>query len=128
MKSPDLALQEALYQRLKNSLSTPVYDAVPDNAPYPFIALGETTSTDESAKGENVLRVTATLHIFSQYAGMKEAKAILNQIFTALSKRKLDLSPDFRIILDKLDGVMNLRENKTTRHSVIRWIYLIEEV
>jgi len=127
MKSPELALQEALYQRLKNSLSTPVYDAVPDDAPYPFVALGETTAVDESAKGENVLKVTSTLHIFSQYAGMKEAKDILNQIYIALTQRKLDLSPDFRIIRDKLDGVTNLREDESTRHSVVRWWYLIEE-
>jgi hypothetical protein len=127
MKSPELALQEALYQRLKNSLSAPVYDAVPDDAPYPFVALGETTALDESAKGESVLKVTATLHIYSQYAGMKEAKAIQNQIYIALTQRKLDLSPDFRIIRDKLDGVTNLREDEATRHSVVRWWYLIEE-
>jgi hypothetical protein len=128
MKSPELALQEAQFQRLKGSLAVPVYDAIPDDAPYPFVSLGETFLGDESAKGENVLRVTTTLHVFSRYAGMKELKQILNQIFTGLSKRTLDLSPDFRIVEDKLDGVTNLREDEATRHSVIRWWYLIEEV
>jgi len=128
MKSPELILQEAQLGRLKNSLTCPVYDAVPDDAPYPFVALGETTGLDESAKGEPVLRVTSTLHIYSRYAGMKEVKEILNQIFSALTKRKLDLGPEFRVIMDKLDGTSNLREDESTRHSVIRWWYLIEEV
>jgi len=127
MRSPELALQEAQFECLKNSLSCPVYDAVPNDAPYPFVSLGETTTLDSSAKGESVLKVTSTLHIYSRYAGMKEVKTILNEIYAALTSRKLHLGPEFRIITDKHDGTSNLRDDEVTRHTVLRWWYLIEE-
>jgi hypothetical protein len=128
MKSPELVLQEAQIEQLKAVLTCPVYDAVPDDAPFPFVSLGETTSLDRSAKGEPVLAVTSTIHIYSRDAGMKEVKEILDLVLPALSKRRPSLGPDFRIIADRLDGISNLRDDETTRHTVVSWWYLIEEL
>ncbi|OGD18841.1 MAG: hypothetical protein A2Y70_00620 [Candidatus Aminicenantes bacterium RBG_13_64_14] len=129
MESPNLELQTAQYLRLKARISTPVYDHVPDDAPYPFVAIGEAYSTNSSAKGESVWRTTTTIHVYSRYSGMAEAKTIVNDIFKAFTiGQGLSLGSKFRIIMDAFESVRDMREDEDTRHSVIMWWYLIEEV
>jgi len=129
MKSSAWPLQKAIYARLKSRLSVPVYDHVPNDAPFPFVALGEDTEVDWSAKSEPGEEVTHTIHMYSRWLGMKEAKDIKDQIIRALTEDwELDLGDEFRIVLHRLDSANSFRENETTRHSVLRMRYLIEEV
>lgn len=129
MKSPAWPLQVAIYERLTSRLTVPVYDHVPDDAPFPFVSLGEDTEIDWSAKSEPGEEVTHTVHIYSRWKGMKETKDIKNQVVMALTEEnELDLGDEFRIVLRRPDSFNSFRENEKTRHSVVRMRYLIEEV
>lgn len=129
MKSPAWPLQKAIYAKLKSLLSIPVYDHVDNEATFPFVAIGEDTAIDWSAKSEPGQEVTHTVHVYSRWGGMKETKDIMDQAIRALTgDRELDLGDEFRIVLSRLDSVNSFREDEKTRHSVVRMRYLIQEV
>jgi len=129
VKSPAWVLQKAIYAKLKSSLSVEVYDHVDNEAVFPFVAIGEDTAVDFSAKSEPGQEVTHTIHVYSRWSGMKETKDIMDQVIRALTgDRELDLGDEFRIVLSRLDSVNSFREDENTRHSVVRMRYLIEEV
>ncbi|BER92689.1 DUF3168 domain-containing protein [Atrimonas thermophila] len=80
-----VALQKAIYQRLVSQLSYPVYDSVPDGATFPYIVIGEDIGSDYSTKDFHGGDVVATIHIFSDYKGAKEAKEIADAVVETLN-------------------------------------------
>jgi hypothetical protein len=96
MSDPSLALQTALYQRLTAALaaqSVPVYDAVPNGTPYPYVTLDyeavDNTTPISGRKRENRLFY---LSVWSNYKGQAEVKRINAAIAEALDEQPLALS------------------------------------
>lgn len=80
-----LALQKALFQRLSSACSVPVYDAVPDNTPYPYITLdSEFLKNGDMVSGERFDNRLLYLSVWSDYKGQAEVKGILEEIRTAV--------------------------------------------
>lgn len=127
MKSPLLPLQKAIYDRLKASLSCPVYDHVPDGAAMPYVTLGEDTAVDWSTKLEPGMEVTHTLHVCSNYNGMAEAKQIIDQVVQALTGSPL-IVEGFAVVMASLDMLDTLRDPEGYRHGVVRFRFKITEV
>lgn len=128
MKSPDLALHDALIARIESDTSYTIYDDNPQSVAYPYIVMGEMIAGDWSAKGEPGQEVFATLHLWSQYKGKKEILEIYDGVLQAITRAELDLGSDFNalsyydswnLIID-IDGI--------TRHGILRFRHLIEEV
>lgn len=129
MKSPFLALHDAQVTRIEEETSYTVYDDLPKQAPYPYVVMGEMTGRDWSDKIVPGMEVHSTMHIWSQYQGRKEAVEMGDGILQALSKKPLDLSPNFRAVLDDLDlHDLLIDIDGKTRHGILRLRYLIEEV
>lgn len=126
MKDPTLALQGALHALLSSSLT--VYDAVPQNAAFPYVTIGDDTMTDWSAKGEGKAEVTATVHTWSRYNGRKECKEMMDAVLQAVTGAAWSLDGfhvvtcglEFSQVLEEADGI--------TRHGVQRFRFRIEEV
>lgn len=129
MNSPFLVLHDAQVARIEAETTYDVYDDVPEQAPYPYVAMGEMTATDWSDKFEPGQEVYSTLHIWSQYKGRKEVVEMGDAILQALTKSTLDLGPNFRAALDELDmNEIIVDIDGITRHGIMRFKYLIEEV
>lgn len=126
MKSPLLPLQKAIYNRLKSSLTCPIYDNVPDGAKMPYVTLGEDTAVDWSTKLENGQEVTHTLHIWSEYKGMMESKQIIDQVIQALTSSPLQVE-GFFVVLARLDMVETMRDPEGYRHGIVRFRFKIQE-
>ena len=129
MKSPFLALHDAEIARIEAETSYTIYDDLPKQAAFPYIVMGEMTAVDWSDKFEPGQEVYSTKHIWSQYRGKKEVVEMGDAILQALTKSALDLSPNFRAVLDELDTnevIMDI--DGKTRHGILRTRYLIEEV
>lgn len=91
MPDPSEALQIALFERLTAELTVPVYDAVPDNAAYPYVTLDyEVASNDDPLARRRDSRLFY-LSIWSNYQGQMEVKRIMAQIDSALHERPLPL-------------------------------------
>jgi len=126
MKSPLLPLQKAIYDRLKANLTCPVYDHVPDGVTMPYVTLGENTSVDWSTKLENGQEVTHTLHIWSEYKGMMEAKQIIDQIIQAITSTPLVVE-GFFVVSARVDVVETMRDPEGYRHGIVRFRFKIQE-
>ncbi|WP_109514765.1 DUF3168 domain-containing protein [Pseudomonas ovata] len=92
MSDPSLALQKALYERLTVDLSCPVFDAVPDGMPYPYVTLDrEFSSNSTPISGKNRQTRLFYLSVWSQYHGQAEVKRIMAEISGALNEKRLPL-------------------------------------
>lgn len=126
MKSPLLPLQKAIYNRLKTTLSCPVYDAVPDGAAMPYVTLGEDTGIDWSTKLETGQEVTHTLHVWSSYNGAAEVKEIVDNVIKQITATPLEVT-GFYMVMTVLDMVEIMRDPNGYRHGVIRFRFKIQE-
>lgn len=124
----ETALQSAVYQRLSDALSVPVYDDVPANAEFPYVVLGEDThipwDTDDSTGAES----TITLHIWSRERGKREAKQIQGEIYAALNRYDLPVSGFHTVTMEFDYSDVILDADGRTRHGVARYRTIVEAV
>lgn len=126
------SIQTAIYNTLTSdstlmSKITGVFDNVPDNQPYPYITIGEANSTSFRTFSRFGEEVFISLHIWSQYAGFKEANDILNDMNRLLADQMLTTTAwdtiacfyDFSETLRDPDGL--------TRHVVVRYRILTQQ-
>lgn len=115
------AIQKAVYERLTDQLNVPVYDDVPQNTKLPYVTIGEDDSEAWDTDDSLGLDTDITIHVWSEYAGRKEAKELMGQIYNALNRHELvvdgmhtvDCIFEYQDIFLDPDGV--------TRHGVIRF-------
>lgn len=125
--SPSWLLQQAVYSRLNGdaalttTLSADVYDNVPQTAAFPYVAIAEVTESPNDTMGRTGRDLTVTIHIWSQYAGMKEVKEIQNRVDQLLDRwaptvtgwNATQMSQEFFETFLDADGI--------TRHGVSRY-------
>jgi hypothetical protein len=129
MKSPTLVLHKAQVERIEANTDFKVFDDNPTNEPYPYVVMGEITARDWSDKSKPGQEVYSTIHIWSRYYGRKEADEMTDAIEQILTASPLDLAPDFRAVLDGLDSYdLIIDIDGKTRHGILKFRYLIEEV
>lgn len=120
-------LQKALFSTLNGSVtgmesaSVSVYDDVPENTAYPYVVIGEESTSNNGSKDLDGLEHTITLHIWSQYRGRREIKEIMESVYSLLHNTAITVSgaslvnirQEFSTTLAENDGI--------TRHGVMRF-------
>jgi hypothetical protein len=89
---PVEAVQQATYALLKTPLANagiPLFDRVPPGAPYPRVELGEHHYVPYKAKGYDGWEGGLSVHIYSQYEGMREASDVLQKVLDAIGTADL---------------------------------------
>lgn len=131
-KTSLLSLQTAIFERLYNDTSiqtagAAVYDAVPQDAPYPYIALGEDTMNRNGTKTYDGEDLTHTLHVFSRYKGKKELKEIMNLVIESLTITDLNINGFDMVwgVCEYMDTVLDA--DGITRHGVMRFRFQINQ-
>ncbi|WP_436772069.1 DUF3168 domain-containing protein [Yinghuangia sp. YIM S09857] len=107
-RSPLAAIQRAVFARLTGDAElmdvvTGVYDYLPEDAPYPFLNLGEAIETPDNRHGGFGRQTVLTLHIWSKYRGYAQARDINDHLI-----RLLDHQP---LILDGFDHIATRHED-----------------
>lgn len=103
-----------------------VYDAVPPDPTYPYVVIGEGNAADWDTKDSDGMDQVMTIHAWSRYRGLKEAKQIMGAVLDALDQQALavtghtlvQLRFEFSDVLMDPDGL--------TRHGVQRFRALTE--
>jgi len=114
-------LQRTLYSTLSNVLSIPVYDEVPEGVAMPYVVIGDLYETGDPSHDVDGRQVLVTIHVWSNYAGAREAREISGQIIGALQFQELAVS-GFRPVPFALDFFDVLRDpSGTYRHGVVRF-------
>ena len=123
------ALQQSIFTKITSgtltdvagtSITTKVFDDVPEGTAYPYVIIGEETATNFGTKDKDANEHTLTIHVWSQYRGRKEIKNIMSQIYTILHNTDITVSGaslvnirhEFEQTLLEADGI--------TRHGVMR--------
>lgn len=130
-----LALHTAVYQRLVNDAAVKalvykdtkfkgVYDAVPNDAPFPYIVIGEPAETPFSVKQGDTVETSLAIHTWSNKAGKTESYKLLQAVSDALAaflivtNYEVDYVKKVRTsVFDDIDGVL--------RHGVLTYEYTL---
>jgi len=110
MSDPALALQTAIYAELNANLTVPIYDAVPQNASFPYVTIEYQESVNGNFLTSRTEQKTIFLAVWSDYRGQKEVLTIIAEIDNLLHEKNLTLSAG-RIAL------MQIAAKRTNRES-----------
>ncbi len=123
-------LQQAIYTKLNaasitdyaSNAITGVFDDVPENTAYPYIKIGEETSTNIATKTLDANEHTITIHVWSQYrGGFRDVKVIMQQIFTELHNSDITVSGASLVNIRHEFETVLLEQDGITRHGVMRF-------
>lgn len=127
-------LQTALYNRLTNELTVPVYDAVPqavdagDNSAFPYVTIGEDSASEFDTDTSTGFDTDVTIHVWSRYRGRREVKQIQQAIYDALHLHDLSVSGyhTVMVLFESADSFMDA--DGITRHGVTIFRIVTEDV
>lgn len=120
-------IQEAIFARLSGyaplagRVGGRIYDAVPQDTEFPYVAIGEDDSTAYDDDVNLGADTDLTLHVWSRYEGRKEAKEILQLIYDALNRYPLVVAGAHTVLLDAEYQNTLLDPDGLTRHGVVRF-------
>ena len=108
-RSPVSPLNKAIYERLKNKMTAPVYDYVPNGKKAPYAVLTDTAAESWSTKTVSGAEVMATIKVYSEYQGDKEVADLCDRAISAIQSEPLVLTDEWQVVLSSVE-----------RHSVER--------
>lgn len=123
-RSALLPVQAAIYARLDSGLSVPIYDYVDENAPYPYVTVGEATEVDDNTHDTFGREVTHTLHVWSKgRQGFAEVLSIADEITRLLDHDQNELVvAGHRVVSVHLDQILTMRDpDPLIRHAPVRF-------
>ena len=98
MTSPSLELQGAIVARLSAAadlaslVGDRIYDAVPNDAAFPYVTVGEGDETSDDVECVEGFELSLDIDVWSRAVGFPEAKAISDEIRRALRSSDLALA------------------------------------
>jgi hypothetical protein len=123
-------VQQAVYNAITTAEPTlDVYDEVPAGSALPYVVIGECSESraDVTTHLRTARDVNCMIHIWSQYAGMSEAKAIGLQIVEALDRGSLTVSGWTHVqTLFEFSQYFQDRD-PSIRHGILRFMVKVQE-
>lgn len=128
-------IQEALVAKLKTdtqlmALITGVFDysPIPINQAFPYLVVGDSTEIDDSVLSDIGYDTTITMHIWSKYAGFKEARTILGNLNRLFNHKSLTLSSQRCVgTWYEFSQPLNDPTDNTIRHMPVRYRIKVQE-
>ncbi len=127
---PMEALHRGVWSRLDAALDVPVLDFVPENTPYPYLTIGETTQVRTDTQDRYSSEMLMTMHIWTMAEGWSQSRGILAQLRAALDNQPetVSLGSQFRMVYIRLDRQWSMRDpDPRIRHIPVRFRVLVEE-
>lgn len=103
-RSPVSPLNKALYDRLKNKMTAPVYDYVPNGKKAPYAVLTDTAAESWSTKTVSGAEVMATIKVYSEYQGDKEVAELCDRAISAIQSEPLVLTDEWQVVLSSVES------------------------
>lgn len=122
MSAASWPLQVAILAALRPALApVPVLDDVPQGQVFPYVVIGEDVVTPGPLVDADSEEIDTTIHVWSRYAGRKEAKELMAGIVTALHDRRLSVTGQDLVLLRFAFETLFIEPDGLTRHGVIRF-------
>lgn len=124
-------VQQAIYQTLLNdsvidSLTVGVYDDVPADTDYPYIAVGEAEETPFNTFDRIGRDSIFTLHIFSDYRGYKESYEILERMNELLDYKEITIT-NWQAVYLRYETTNAMKEGGDIRHLAVDYRAIVQE-
>ena len=103
-RSPVSPLNKALFERLKDALTVPVYDYVPSGKKMPYVVMTDTSAESWDTKTVCGANVLATIKVLSEYQGDKEVAQLSDAAISAIQGELLVLADDWQVVLSSVDS------------------------
>lgn len=107
-------------------ISTRLYDDVPDNTAYPYVAIGEVTENRSDTFANKGKELTATIHVWSQYRGMKQLTDILTRLDAVLDQKAISFTNWTLINIEREFGETIKMPDGITRQLVTRYRVMVQ--
>ncbi|RWQ04590.1 DUF3168 domain-containing protein [Mesorhizobium sp.] len=134
MTAPAAALQKALFQALDadGSLSAALggaklFDHVPENIPFPYVAFGRTSVYDWVTGREKDAEQLFTLHFWSKSEARKEVLDVMDMVSARLQDAALALDEHHRVNLRLEFTEVRYDEDLSACHGLLRFLAVTEE-
>lgn len=127
-----LSIQQAIYQILTADTTlmtkiTGVFDQAPQDQAFPYVTIGEATSSPFRTMSRFGEEITITLHIWSQYHGFKESNEILAELNRLLADQDLTVT-GYDVVSCMYDFSETLRDpDGITRHVPVRYRIIVQK-
>jgi hypothetical protein len=128
MASAGWDLQKAVYAALAADASlsallggAAIYDAPPQNTAFPYVVIDQTQIRDWSTGTEQGAEHMLMLHVWSRYAGKREAHEIADAIRAALDGALLSLEDHRLVNLRHQYSELKRDPDGETQHGVLRF-------
>lgn len=125
-------LQTAIFSRLDDQLSEPVYSYVPPESTFPYVRIGDIIATDISnTKDDDLIAFTATIHVFDKDEGSNlTLNGLIESVYAALHDQSANLSMlGFTAVSCRCNFVTTRQEgqvNDNYWHGIMRFALLVE--
>lgn len=126
------ALQAALHECLSGdatlgALLNGVFDFVPAKTAYPYMTIGDMSSSDVSAVEAVLTQIDVVLHVYSRGRGRKEAGDIMQRILQILPDNLAELE-DFRLVsMRHIGSDVRLESDGLSYHARMRWRAVVQQ-
>ena len=125
MADHSLALQKTVFDALDGdstlqSKVTDIYDFVPQSTAYPYVTIGDDTTTDNATKNLDGNEHTIMVHTWSRYRGRKEVKDIMAIVYDVLHESSLTISGAMNNMRFEFSDIIKEPDGLTT-HGVQRF-------
>jgi len=121
-------LQQAVYAALGGSAALTallggarIYDDVPHAAAYPFVTMGQTSSTDWGTGGSDGEEHILTLHVWSSFGGRSEAQLIVGAIRDTLHTAHFILAGHSLVNIRQQFSDVRREADGITIHGLVRY-------
>ncbi len=105
-----------------------ISESLSDVSSFPMIWIEDGGSSDWSDKDYDGLEAVITLHIGSQYRGTKEIRTWMDKAHSLLHDASLTLATEQSVLCRFLRSEIVTDSDSITRHGVMRFSLLINEV
>tara|TARA_R110000824_G_scaffold183072_1_gene364088 strand:+ start:2889 stop:3275 length:387 start_codon:yes stop_codon:yes gene_type:complete len=126
--SAEWEVQEAIFAKLGNDLSVPVYDFVPqENTPNNYVTIGSDTLLPYNTDGNKGFEATLIIHSWDVSNGRKDLKLLQGEIYDSLDRAELVITGYNSVGIDFEFSDSTLDPDGATYHGVQRFRILIME-
>jgi len=120
-------IQKSIFSALSIALAPiTVLDDVPDNIACPYVRIGEFTGIEWDTDNSLGRETTITIHIWSDYRGMKELVEMMDKIKLALHNVNLTITGEVCVLCFLEFSESMLDSDGLTRHGVQRFRIITE--
>jgi|TARA_R100000278_G_scaffold117416_1_gene97385 hypothetical protein len=120
-------LQQAIFSTLNGNTtglsgaSVSVFDNADESTPYPYVIIGEETTANNGTKTLDGIEHTQTIHVWSQYRGLREIKEIMQSVYSNLHNTDITVSGASLVNIRQEFSTTLVENDGITRHGVMRF-------